>query len=132
MSTTPTLPPFAAGDIILDHGGRAGRVVACEWDRDPRSPLTCNPDRTGEQAVPNVPEIQPDLRARLRRAVIDARVAADDCDTVAEDMLRPPRSRELGPALHAVNYRDARGKLTASLDYLLALLDGDESGPPVH
>jgi hypothetical protein len=32
------------------------------------------------------------------------RLALNDADAAALDMLRPPRARELGPALHAANY----------------------------
>jgi hypothetical protein len=35
------------------------------------------------------------------------RASLDDADAVSLDMLRPPRARELGPAMHAEKYRDA-------------------------
>jgi len=36
------------------------------------------------------------------------RLSFNDADGAALDMLRPPRERDLGPALHAQNYRAAR------------------------
>jgi hypothetical protein len=44
------------------------------------------------------------------------RSAFADADAVAVDMLRPPRARELGPALAARNYGEARAAILASLD----------------
>lgn len=82
--------------------------------------------------MPNVPH---DLdRALIRRALGDLRVAVDDVDAVAEDMLRPPRERDLGPVLHAANYRAARGKVTSTIAYLMSVIDGDAGpdGPPAH
>jgi hypothetical protein len=40
-----------------------------------------------------------------------------DADAVALDMLRPPRARELGPALHREKYNDARGQIAQALDF---------------
>jgi len=47
----------------------------------------------------------------LLRLLLELRVAFDDADAVAEDMLASPRRRELGPALHRRNYREAKRKL---------------------
>jgi len=35
-------------------------------------------------------------------------------------MLRSPRERELGPALHAKNYGDARTQILSALDFATA------------
>ena len=48
------------------------------------------------------------------------RLSFNDADAVAEDMLLPPRRRELGPALHATNYRAARAQIVQALDYASA------------
>jgi hypothetical protein len=45
------------------------------------------------------------------------RLSFNDADAVALDMLRPARSRELGPALHRDKYRDARAQIIQALDY---------------
>jgi hypothetical protein len=63
----------------------------------------------------------------MRRALVDLRVAVDDADAVAEDMLRAPRRRELGPALHRKHYTEARRKVTATISYLMRLVGGDGS-----
>jgi hypothetical protein len=52
-------------------------------------------------------------------------------------MLRPPRARELGPALHAKNYGEARAQIVQLLDYATAPEfddgeGGDASRPPHH
>jgi hypothetical protein len=51
------------------------------------------------------------------------RLAFNDADAVALDMLRPPRVRELGPALHAKNYGEARAQILQSLAYAAKLPD---------
>ncbi len=74
-------------------------------------------------------------RAELRRILMDMRVAIDDADAVSRDMLRPPRLRELGPALHSRQYREAHAKLIAALEYLLRETEGGdppEGGPTTH
>ena len=43
------------------------------------------------------------------------RLAFNDADAAALDMLRPPRARELGPALHAENYGAARVQILQAL-----------------
>jgi hypothetical protein len=43
------------------------------------------------------------------------RVAFADADATALDMLKPARDRELGPALHARNYGEARTAVLAAL-----------------
>ncbi len=58
---------------------------------------------------------------------------AHDADAVAEDMLRAPRRRELGPVLHRKNYGEARGKITSAIEYLFRLADAmPEGGTPTH
>lgn len=49
-----------------------------------------------------------------------------DADAAALDMLRPPRSRELGPALHADHYNAARAQILQALD----IAGPDEHGDP--
>lgn len=69
-------------------------------------------------------------RDDMRRALVDLRVAVDDADAVAEDMLRTPRQRELGPALHRKQPSEARGKVTATIAYLMRLVgDGSPTEP---
>ena len=67
------------------------------------------------------------------------RLSFNDADAVAEDMLLPPRQRELGPTLHATNYRAARAQIVQALDYATAPDDDEPSDPagsggggPVH
>ncbi len=45
------------------------------------------------------------------------RLAFNDADAAALDMLRPPRARELGPALHAANYGAARAQVLQALAF---------------
>jgi hypothetical protein len=58
------------------------------------------------------------------------RSAFADADAVALDMLRPPRSRELGPAIHARNYNAARGQVLQALDVAVAPEPDPEPGDP--
>ncbi len=74
-------------------------------------------------------------RADFRRILLDMRIAIDDVDAVTRDMLRPPRLRELGPALHARQYREAHEKMLSALAYLLREVEGGdppEGGPTTH
>jgi hypothetical protein len=45
------------------------------------------------------------------------RASFADADAAVLDMLRPPRARELGPALHAEKYGDARAQIVQALDF---------------
>lgn len=69
-------------------------------------------------------------RETMRRVLVDLRVAVDDADAITEDMLRPARRRELGPVLHATNYREARARVLAAHAFLMRLTgdDGGEGG----
>lgn len=71
-------------------------------------------------------------REDMRRALADLRVALDDADAVVQDMLRPPRRRELGPVLHATNYHDAHARILTAHAYLTMLVrdDGGEHQDP--
>ncbi len=64
------------------------------------------------------------------------RGAFNDADAVALDMLRAPRARELGPALHAKNYGEARATILAALEYASAPEpdpgEGDGGAGPSH
>jgi hypothetical protein len=71
-------------------------------------------------------------KALLRRVLLDLRVATDDADTVAVDMLRSPRQRQLGPALHRSQYREARAKVVSQIAYLLRMVDGEPQPPTVE
>lgn len=69
----------------------------------------------------------------MRRILIALRVDCDDADSVAADMLRAPRKRQLGPVLHRKNYSEAREKIVKSIAYLLRATEeepepGDPSG----
>ena len=68
--------------------------------------------------------------AKMRRALVDLRVAVDDADAVTADVLRRPRRRELGPALHRRNYREARDKILGQLAYLLHMIEEPPPGNP--
>lgn len=70
-------------------------------------------------------------KALLRRVLLDLRVAADDADTVAIDMLRPLRRRRLGRVLHRSQYHEARGKVVSQIAYLLRMAE-DDPKPPSH
>ena len=62
----------------------------------------------------------------VRRLLVEARVAFDDADAVASDLLRKKRRRALGHLQHKKLYRDARRKLVHILDELL----GPPHAPP--
>jgi hypothetical protein len=61
---------------------------------------------------------------------VSFQVAVDDAGAVTADMLRRPRRRELGPALHRRNHREAREKILAQLAYLLRLAEDPSPGSP--
>src|SRR5262245_23683146 len=67
-------------------------------------------------------------REAVRRWVIDLRVVVDDLDAVIADMLRPPRARELGHAVHREKWREARDAIVSALAYAIPPDDGDD-GP---
>lgn len=46
----------------------------------------------------------------VRAFVEELRATLDDAHAVVADMLRPASARELGPAMHRRNYREARAK----------------------
>jgi hypothetical protein len=74
---------------------------------------------------------------KMRRALVDLRVAVDDAGAVTADMLRRPRRRELGPALHRRNYREAQDKILGQIAYLLHMAEEPPAGgqappPPQH
>lgn len=65
--------------------------------------------------------------AAVSRWLLALRVAVDDADDVARDMLRPARRRALGPRLHRSHYSDA----ARSIRTLLAYAEPDpERGDP--
>jgi hypothetical protein len=76
----------------------------------------------------------------VSRWLASLRVSFDDADAVTRDMLRPACARELGPALHAKNYDDARAQILRALTYAEAPeSDPEPNGPagsggtaPVH
>jgi hypothetical protein len=49
--------------------------------------------------------------AAVRAFLTELRATLDDAHAVVGDMLSPPRTRELGPALHRRQYREARAKI---------------------
>jgi hypothetical protein len=54
-----------------------------------------------------------------------------DLDAAALDMLRSPRDRELGPALHRAHYHAAREQVLRALDLAGSESEGDgEGGAP--
>jgi hypothetical protein len=58
----------------------------------------------------------------------DLRVAFDDADALVEDMLLPPRERELGPAMHAEQWADIRRKFENLIAWVHPSEPGDPSG----
>jgi hypothetical protein len=73
-------------------------------------------------------------RIAVSKWLAGLRVSFDDLDAVASDMLRPPRERQLGPALHAKNYGDARAQILRALDFAAEPEPGSPTGnggPPV-
>ncbi len=54
----------------------------------------------------------------LRLLADDLRTAFKDVDALVTHVLRAPRQRELGPALHRENYAEARRKIAKVLAYL--------------
>lgn len=64
----------------------------------------------------------------LLRLLVELRVAFDDADAVTEDMLARPRRRELGPALHRRNYREAKRKVIDVHTEIVRRLGGAEPG----
>lgn len=69
-------------------------------------------------------------RDEIRRTLLDLRVAVDDADAITADMLRIPRRRELGPALHRKQYVEARGKITTAIAYLMRVAGDDVPTEP--
>jgi hypothetical protein len=57
------------------------------------------------------------------------KVSLNDSHAVALDMLRAPRERELGPALHAKNYGDAWSQIAQAIEYATPP-DPDDDGEP--
>jgi hypothetical protein len=58
-------------------------------------------------------------RAAVSTWLANLRVSLDDADAVTQDMLLPPRERQLGPALHAEKYRDAWAQIEESMAYAM-------------
>jgi hypothetical protein len=58
------------------------------------------------------------------------RVTIGDAQAIAEDMLRPPRERELGPALHLERHRDTTAQIRTLLDFATAPEPEGEPGDP--
>jgi len=85
------------------------------------------PPSAGQEDEP--PEPPPIDRKALRAVLVDLRVAFDDGDAVAEDMLRRARRRELGPVLHRTNYREARRKVLTTHAEAMRLIDAPEPEP---
>ena len=63
--------------------------------------------------------------AEARAWLEGLRTSFEDMDAVVADMLRPPRSRNLGPALHAEHYNAAKQQLLQALDHA----GPEEQGP---
>lgn len=70
-----------------------------------------------------------DTRDQMIRALKSLRDAADDANAVVEDMLKPPRMRQLGHVLQRDNYSEARGKLVASHAFLMRCMLTEPSDP---
>jgi hypothetical protein len=59
------------------------------------------------------------------------RVSLNDAHAVAQDMLRQPCERELGPVLHAKNYGDAWSQIVQAIEYATPPAP-DSGASPVH
>ena len=57
------------------------------------------------------------------------RVSLSDAHAVAQDMLRPPCERELGPVLHAKNYGDAWSQIAHAIEYATPPAPDGGAGP---
>ncbi|MFT3766339.1 MAG: hypothetical protein QM820_12635 [Minicystis sp.] len=55
--------------------------------------------------------------AAVQRWLADLRIALDDIDAVAADMLRPPDERELGPVKHRELYGDGRRSVVEMIEF---------------
>jgi hypothetical protein len=105
----------------------SGRTGNCFWFCSDHAEKFDAEQKEREKASNAPPELD---RGELRRILLHLRVSCDDADTVVRDMLRVPRKRELGPALHRQSYREARDKIVTALDYLLRLVrDDGDTGP---
>ncbi len=71
------------------------------------------------KAPPAVPAAKLDWTQPIQVTIwlVGLRLAFDDADGAALDMLRPPRSRHLGPRQHRRLYREARAQILSALDY---------------
>ncbi len=58
------------------------------------------------------------------------RVTINDAAAVTEDMLRPPRDRGLGPALHRVRYAETAAQIRQLLDAASVPEPDGEPGAP--
>ncbi len=65
----------------------------------------------------------------VSRWLAGLRLAWNDADAVALDLLKPLRARQLGPALAASNYGAARAQILQALDYADAPEPEPESDP---
>jgi hypothetical protein len=68
--------------------------------------------------------------AAARAFVEELRATLDDAQAVVTDMLRPARARELGPAMHRRQYREARGKVAQLLVLAMPGPRDPERGDP--
>jgi hypothetical protein len=87
-------------------------------------------DATPETTTPSPTESAPRRKRRvgkkrLRRIMNGCLAACADLDVAVQDMLRAPRSRELGPVLHRKSYNEARKELLRLI--ALALPPEDET-----
>lgn len=57
------------------------------------------------------------------------RTSFHDLDATAKDMLRRPRKRELGPAMHSENYRATRAQILGALDFAGGPEPANDQGP---
>lgn len=83
----------------------------------------------GDPGDPGAPPFDPKDPEKLRRILLDLRVACDDIDSVVEDMLAPVRERELGHAKHRELYDEARRTVVELLEHMLAR---DTGGSRIH
>jgi len=81
-----------------------------------------------EQRAPReVPALDLDI---LREVLIHLRVAWDDAQFVADDLLRPLRLRGMGHLMHLEKFNEARSTLDYSLTFAMRMLGVTPPEPP--
>ena len=67
-------------------------------------------------------------RAAVSQCLSKLWASMKDANAVTQDLLRPPRERELGPVLHAQNYGDAWAQVVETMAYAMGSEPEPEGG----